>query len=345
MREMKFSTVALAVAVVALLMIAVYEASVIQNLQGENMELKELLSQLEQQVSELQEELETPSYPLAITDDLNRTIAIAEEPQRIVSLAPSNTEILFAIGAGDKVVGVTEYCDYPEEVVSRKSSGNLTVVGGFSDINVEVIISLDPDMVIAFGTLQVKAVEALEEQGIPVIVLNPCTVEDVLNDIKLVGKAVGMYKEAKHLVENLTQRIQVIQEKVANAPKVKVYYELWYDPLMSAGPGTFISDLIFMAGGENIFSDAKTQYPIVSAEEVIARNPDVIVLPDSYMMYYSISAEQVKSRPGWDAINAVKNNRIYFVDEDLLVRPGPRLIDGLEELAKIIHPELFSGIS
>ncbi|RLE51688.1 MAG: cobalamin-binding protein, partial [Candidatus Methanomethylicota archaeon] len=283
------------------------------------------------------------SYPLAVVDDFNRTIAIAEEPKRIVSLAPSNTEILYAIGAGDKLIGVTRYCDYPQEVIERKNTGDLAVVGGFSDVNIELIVSLKPDLVIAFGTLQVNVVKALEGHGIPVIALNPQDIEGVLKDIELVGKAVGLYKEAKQLVANLSSRIDLVQNKVASAPKVKVYYELWYDPLMSVGPGTFIHDLITIAGGENIFHDAKTQYPIISAEEVISRNPDVIILPDSYMAEYNITVDQVKNRPGWSAINAVKNDKIYFIDEDLLVRPGPRLVDGLEQLAKIIHPELFGA--
>ena len=336
---------ALSVIVIVLVVAVVYEASVIQSLQSENQQLKSMVAQLQEQVSQLQEELEKPHFPLAVVDDMGRTVAIAKEPERIVSLAPSNTEILFAIGVGDKVVGVTQYCDYPLEVVEKKESGELAVVGGFSDINVELVVSLNPDLVVAFGTLQMQAVQALEDQGITVIVLNPSTLDDVLNDILLLGKATDAYQEAKQLVANLSARIDAVKSKVADAPKVKVYYELWYDPLMSVGPGTFIHNLIVAAGGENIFADAQTPYPVVSAEDVIARNPEVIILPNSYMMYYSITKEQVKERPGWDAIDAVKNDKIFFIDENLLVRPGPRIVDGLEELAKIIHPELFGGTS
>ncbi len=150
-------------------------------------------------------------------------------------------------------------------------------------------------------------------------------------------------REARELVDQLEARVNSVVQKVSGLPKVRVYYELWFNPLMSVGPGTFIDSLITMAGGENIFHDAATQYPMISGEDVIARDPQVIILPDSYMTDYNVSIDQIISRPGWSAISAIKNNRIYFIDEDLLVRPGPRLVEGLEKLAMFIHPEAFKG--
>lgn len=281
-----------------------------------------------------------PEGSTAITDDFGRNVTVVKYPKRIVSMAPANTEILFALGLGDRVVGVTKYCDYPPRVKELVEEGKIAVIGGFSDPNIERVIALDPDLVLAAHSLQLKAMEQLEEKGVTVVGLDPKSLRDVLNDILLVGKITGKEAEAKALVESMERRIESVVSKVKEAQRrPRVYYEVWHDPLMSVGPGTWINELIGLAGGVNIFSDAKVPYPEVSSESIIARDPEIIVIKVGYMG--GVAKDEIKRRPGWEAIDAVRNDRIYEVDENILIRPGPRIVDGLETLARIIHPELF----
>jgi len=195
-------------------------------------------------------------------------------------------------------------------------------------------------VVFAAHTIQLKAAESLEDRGVPVILLDPKNVQDILDNILLVGKATGKEAEAKKLVEEMKKRIDYVISQTRNVTYTpKVYYEVWHDPLMSIGPGTWIHELIKLAGGSNIFSDAKVKYPKVSPESVIARNPEIIIIKHGYMG--GVAKDEIVKRPGWNAIDAVKNGKIYEVDENILIRPGPRIVEGLETLAKIIHPELF----
>lgn len=331
--------------VLALLaVIVIVEAFVIGYLAVSNSSLKSDLEQLQSNYEELLNEynqLMAERFPVTLVDDFGRVVTVSSEPTRIVSLAPSSTEILFALGLGDRVVGVTEYCDYPPEVVELKENGSIAVVGGYTTVDVEAVLQLQPDLVVASTSLQRDVVTTLEGYGLTVIALDPHDLSEMFADIILVGRATGKLVEAQQLVQQLESRVQAVVNKVKDLPKLKVYYELWYNPLMSVGPGTFIDSLITMAGGENIFSDASTQYPMVSSEDVIARNPDVIIVPDSYMASYNITVDEIASRSGWSSISAVANGRIYFIDEDIIVRPGPRLVDGLEQLAHLIHPEAF----
>ncbi|MEM2896093.1 MAG: cobalamin-binding protein [Candidatus Bathyarchaeia archaeon] len=284
------------------------------------------------------------SFPLWIVDDYGRNVTISSEPEKIVSLAPSNTEILFALGLGNNVVGVTSYCDYPPEVIEKVNNQEIAIIGGYIDPDVEKIIALDPDLVVADGeNVQGSVVETLEGYGFTVIGLDPKNVSQIIQDIILVGEATGKKLEAENLADELNQRIDEVVNKVEGIEhKPRVYYELWYDPLASIGPGTWIHELIGIAGGENIFSDAPTPYPLISPEAVIQRDPEIIVIPLGYMG--GAAKSEIKARPGWNSIEAVKNDRIHEIDESLVYRPGPRIVDGLEELAKIIHPELFIEI-
>jgi len=320
-------------------------------LSGLRSEYRELLLKYEELRSEYQglllkyEFATTVQYPLKLVDDASRVVVIKSEPRRIVSMAPSTTEILFALGLGDRVVGVTDYCNYPPEVNELKERGRLTVIGGYWEPDVEKIVALGPDLVIGYASvpLHLDVAERLESMNVTVLLLFPRYLNDVFDNIVLVGRACGKLREAQELVEQLRARVESVVERVRGLPKVKVYYELWFDPLMSAGPGTFIDELISLAGGENIFHDAQSPWPMVDSEQVIRRNPDVIVLPDTYMSDFNVSIEQVKSRPGWQVINAVKDDKIYLIEEDIISRPGPRLVDALETLAKYLHPEAFSA--
>ena len=347
----------LAVAVIVEAFVIGYLASANSQLVGELNELRaeyrELLSKYEELRGEYQgllskyELVTTMQYPLKLVDDANRVAVIKSEPLRIVSMSPSSTEILFALGLGDRVVGVTQYCNYPPQVSELKEKGKLTVIGGFWTPDVEKIAALRPDLVIGYSSVpsHVDVAKRLESMNVTVLLLFPRYLNDVFDNIVLIGKACGKLKEAQELVDQLRARVESVVEKVRGLPKVRVYLELWFDPLMSAGPGTFIDELIGLAGGENVFHDAKSPWPVVDSEQVVLRDPEVIVLPDSYMSDYNVSVEQVRSRPGWQAISAVKNNRIYLIDDDIILRPGPRLVDALELLTKYVHPEALRAVS
>ncbi|MBE3582362.1 MAG: cobalamin-binding protein [Thermoanaerobacteraceae bacterium] len=275
-------------------------------------------------------------YPLTVADDMGREITLKARPERLVSLSPGNTEILFALGLGEKVVGVDDYSDYPP------AAAQVPKVGGFSNPNVEKIVALKPDLVLATN-MHEQAVRRLEEVGIPVAVVSPKTVEGVLESIEWIGKMTGAGEGAARLVADLRGRMQRVEAVVKEIPREKrpwVYYEVYSDPLMTAGPQTLIGQLIELAGGRNIAYDAQTDYPEFSAEAIIERDPEVIIFPQWHGSE-SLTVEQVKSRRGWQEIRAVKDNRVFGVDANIVSRPGPRIVEALELLAQIIHPELF----
>jgi iron complex transport system substrate-binding protein len=285
-----------------------------------------------------------PTLPLTLTDDFGRNVVIPEIPERIVSLSPSNTEILFALGLGPKVIGVTKFCDYPPEVLQRVKEGDIAVIGGFVDPSIERIVALNPDLVLVATRLQEKVVNELEKMGLTVLALDPHNVGQILADIKLVGKACGKSEEAEKLANEMKQVIDFIFSKTKNVPnRPRVYYEVWYEPLYTIGPGTWQNELIEIAGGVNIFADAKQAYPIVSSEAVIQRDPEIIIVPVGYMG--GVKKEDFEKRPGWSAVSAVENDRIHEIDENLVIRPGPRIVRGLERLAGFIHPEIFGASS
>jgi iron complex transport system substrate-binding protein len=278
-----------------------------------------------------------------LVDDLGYSLTLTEPPERIVSLAPSNTEILFAVGAGDKVVGVTDFCNYPYDFAAWIEAGNMTSIGNYYGPSTEPIVALNPDLVLA-TTGSLEAAENLRELGYNVLVIEPTNLTYVLRDILLVGRATNNYNNAVTLESDISQRIDDVTSKAAVATtKPKVYHEVWNDPIMSAGPGTFIDELITLAGGQNIFDDAVSSWPTVSSEAIIDKNPDVMIFPDMYMgraNFYE-TVEAVKNRDGWDLISAVQNDKIYEINADIISRSGPRLADALEQMAKMIHPEIF----
>ena len=278
-----------------------------------------------------------------LVDDLGYSLNLTSPPERIVSLAPSNTEILFAVGAGDKVVGVTKFCSYPYNFTAWIEAGNMTSIGSYSDPTIEPIVALNPGLILA-SQRSLEATDSLRNLGYNVLVLDPSNVSDVLQDILLVGRATDRYSEAVSLESELRQRIDDISSQAADATFTpKVYNEIWAEPFMAAGPETFIDELITLAGGENIFHDATTRWPSVSSESIIEKNPDVMVFPDKYMgrEHFTETMEDITNRPGWDLISAVQNDAIYEINADIISRAGPRLADALETLAKMIHPEIF----
>jgi iron complex transport system substrate-binding protein len=277
-------------------------------------------------------------FPLTLTDDLGREVTLPAMPERVVSLAPSNTEILFAVGAGDQVIGVTQYCNYPSEARDREQ------IGGFSakTISVEKIVALEPDLVLAAGEIHQPVIEALDQLNVPVYSLDPNTLDDVFTGVELVGQLTGHEEEADQVVAEMKDRVESVAERVATVPKedrLSVYWEVFDEPRMTTGPSTFTGQLIELAGGVNIFADVSEAYPQISDEEVIGRNPAVVMGPDT--MGDKLTIETVAQRPGWDQVDAVQDGRIYLFDGDMVARSGPRLAQVLEVMAKALYPDLF----
>jgi iron complex transport system substrate-binding protein len=276
--------------------------------------------------------------PLKIADGLDREITLDEPAQRVVSLAPSNTEILFAIGAGEQVLARDEFSDFPTQASDLPSVG-----GGFGDYNLEAIVALQPDLVLAAEINTPEQVKALEDLGLTVFFLpNPTSLEEMYQNLVTVAMLTGHSDDADELVEDLRDRVTKVEEEIhTSVDRPAVFYELdATDPSApwTAGAGTFINTLIVMAGGENIATDLEGDYLQISVEELLVRDPQVILLGDAA---YGVSPESVKERIGWSNINALSNDRIYSFDDNLVSRPGPRLVDGLEQLAMLIHPEVY----
>ncbi len=278
---------------------------------------------------------EAKAFPVEIEDSFGNKVTIEEEPMKIVSLAPNNTEVLFALGLGDKVVGVTSYCDYPEEAKTKE------VVGDFQGNNLEKIIELEPDLVLIYGSGNEEENKVLNDAGIKVLGFMPETIESVMKDIETVGKAAGKSKEAAEIIQAMNNKKEEIINKVKGQEEVKVFYEIWHDPLMAAGKGSFMDELIALAGGKNIAEDAEGAYPQYDLEQLVERDPEIYLaaqdMPDK-------TVESIKARPGFDSISAIKNDRVYVFEgneANLVSRPGPRIIETLEVIAKAIHPELF----
>jgi len=281
---------------------------------------------------------EVPTEVMGMTyyDDAGREITLEATPQRIVSLAPSNTEILFAVGAGEQVVGRDEFSDYPAEAASIESIG-----GSFGEYNVEAIVALNPDLVLAAEINTPELIYQLEGLGLTVYYLgNPTTLEEMYGKLETVAGLTG--HDATELVDSLKARVAAVDEKIAPlSSRISVFYEIdASDPTKpwTYGPGTFGDLLIDRAGGFNIGNVASDPYPQLSLEQIVESNPSVIILGDSM---WGVIPESVLERPGWETIEAVKSNSIFPIDDNLISRPGPRLVDGLEQIAKLLRPGLF----
>jgi len=258
-------------------------------------------------------------------------------PERIVSLAPSITEILFELGLNKKIVGVTDFCNYPEEAKAKPR------IGGFFNPNLEAIVSLEPDLVIGISNLGNKSViKGLVSLDIQTLMVKSFMIDDILDSVLKIGKATGVMSRADDLVLDLRKRIEKIKDLIRGSKKVKVLFVFSYEPLIVAGKETFADELLSLAGGENIVRDIKGRYSRYSIEEVISKEPEVIIAtvhenPSSLLK----ESKNVRGWEKWKNLLAVKSGRIYVVSEDFYFRPGPRFILGLEKIAEILHPEVF----
>lgn len=270
-------------------------------------------------------------FPVSIKDGSGTNVTIPKEPQRIVSLIPSNTEIVFALGLGAKVVGVSDVDNYPEEVK------NLPKVGGM-EINVEKVLSLKPDLVLA-STTNGQVVNNLRKVGLNVLVVDANNLAQTYESFRLIGKATGTADAAEQLIEQMESVKKDITEKIASIPateRKKVWVEL--DPMLyTAGKETYIDEILTLAGGTNIIEEKG--WPQINQEEVISLNPDVILI--TYADYVKDAVSQVKNRAAWKDVTAVKTGQVYDIHPDLISRPGPRVMDGLKQIAQYLYPESF----
>lgn len=267
--------------------------------------------------------------PITVLDDAGRDVTLAAPPNRIVSAAPSATELAFAVGLGDELVAVDMFSNFPPEAKSKPS------IGSYVDPDLESIVGADPDLVLVTDVHLAELVPALEAREVPALVLNAKNLDGVYLDLLLLGRVSGEEDRAAEVVDELRERVAKVEQALAGAPLVRTFVEL--DPtLFTAGPGTFLDDLIRRAGGTNIAAGATTAYPQLSAEEVVRANPEVIILTDEVL---GVSPDAVRARQGWAEVSAVANDRIAVVDPDIVTRPGPRIVDALEQIAHILHPD------
>jgi iron complex transport system substrate-binding protein len=282
------------------------------------------------------------AFPMEITDGFGRRVVIARRPGRIVSLAPSLTETVFTVGNGARLAGVTRFCNFPAGAEA------LPKVGGFAarTISIEAIVALRPDIVLAGDEGQRPVVEALERLGIPVAAARVTDFETLFASIRLQGRLAGCEGETDALVAGLRARVEAVAQRAAEIPegrRARVYWEAFDEPLMSAGPRSLIGRQIALAGGVNIFGEAREPYPQVSGEAVVARNPQVILGSRILPGRPALTAGRLARRPGWAGIDAVREGRVFTLPDELVTRAGPRLVEGLELMARTIYPEWFGA--
>ena len=273
--------------------------------------------------------------PRTFVDDLGRKLYLAKAPTRIVSLAPSITEILYAIGLNDEIVGVTEFCDYPPEAKQKPKIG-------YAQPNIEAIVTLEPDLVLApRAFLRADLLAKLEQLKIPTFVVDPESFEEIPSRIQTVGRILNRSSAADGVAMAMRQRIAAIRGKMEAAARVRVLYVLNSQPLITVGPGSYLDQVINVAGGFNIASQTSVPYPHLNMEAVLKEDPEIIIFPIGKTEGIPLSEQQQWLR--WTSLSAVKQGRLHQIPADVLNRPGPRIVEGLEALARIIHPEAFTA--
>lgn len=277
------------------------------------------------------------SFPVTIKDASNEDVVIEEKPEKIISLIPSNTEIVYALGEGDAVVGVSDTDNYPEEVVNKEQ------VSSYTGINMEKVLALEPDIVLAHQsnlTMWETGIQQLRDNGITVLVVNDAQNFDaVYTSIEMIGKAIGRTTESEALINDMKTKLDELKTKAeAVTDKKKVFIEISGAPeIYASGKDSFINEMLEVIQAENAVQE--NGYPQMSEEAVIELNPDIILV--TYGAYVEDAPAQVMDRDGWQDVTAIKEKQVYEVNEDLVSRTGPRIVEGVEELAKSIYPEVF----
>ena len=292
-------------------------------------------SEVEVEKSAATEAPQPTEAPLVLVDGLEESIVFNSLPERIISMAPSNTELLFAIGAGAQIVGRDEYSDFPPEALEVSSIGST-----YGELNTEAIVAFEPDLVLVAAITPIEQIEALKDLGLRVFqVPNPVSFDDLFVIIADLGLMTGHQEEAAELVNSLEGRISMVEQAVQDAPTVRVFYEVdGTDPTApwTTGSGTFQQLLIEMAHGENIAADI-TGWGSMNLEQIVERDPEVIIFAEG--PWVPTTSESLEERSGWDGISAVVNGRVHGVDTNWVDRPGPRLVDALERFAEVIQPD------
>ena len=273
--------------------------------------------------------VKTAAFPVTITDDASRTVTIDAEPKRIVSLAPANTEIVYSLGIIDRLVGVTTWDDYPAQVK------DIAKVGDFTTPNIEAIAGAQPDVILLTGGVQADVLSKLEAVGAKVIVIDPQDLSGVFRAIETVGRATGTSDKAEEVSTKMTADLAEITAKLKGVTPTSAFIEIGWNPLFTAGPGTLLDDLMTTAGGANVVKEKG--YVGYSVEQLVTDQPDVYLGTLSSI----VDAKTLAKRPGYSAISAVKSGRAFSLDDNLVSRPGPRVVEGVREIAAALHPDLF----
>lgn len=277
--------------------------------------------------------LPAASQALTVVDQTGRSLSLPTSPARIVSLVPSVTEILFAIGAGDVLVGVTDFCDYPPEA-RRKAH-----VGDMLNPNLEALVTLKPDLVVATRSgNREETFDQIRRLGIAVYLVDPVSVADVVRLVAALGDVTGRHHGARAVAAEFERRVAAVRERVAGLPRPRVLYVLWPEPLIVPGKGALVSELIALAGGESVTADQGPGYPRMSLEAAVGRAPEVIILARHGA---GTGPADLREWQRLESLPAIRSGRLYAADGNLLHRYGPRVADGLEILARLIHPEAF----
>ncbi len=271
-----------------------------------------------------------------VTDEVGRKVQIPREVNRVVSLAPNLTEIVFALRDGDHLVGDTDYCDFPAEAVRKPH------VGGPVNPNLEEIVSLKPDLVLATKSINRReTVDALERIGLPVYVTDPHSVEEMIASVEHLGSALGTEKTAGMLAEDLRLRLADLDRRLAGTAPRRVLFIVWTDPLISVGRDTFIADALRRAGGRSVV-ETKAEWPHVSVEEIVRLQPDVLVFASAHAGNTQRDIDALRTRPGWENLAAMQHGNVVVIS-DAINRPAPRMVDAIERLARALHPEVFAS--
>jgi iron complex transport system substrate-binding protein len=263
-----------------------------------------------------------------VNDELGRTVEVPDHPHRVVCLIPNVADIVYSLGAGADVVAISDFTKYPKEALDKPS------IGLPLNPSMETIVALHADL--ALGTGDLKTLEfagQLERLGIPVFMVDPHGIEGIYASILSIGSALNREPDAKTLVARLRTRVDTVKARVSGKPRVRVFMAIWYDPVMTIGKCAFISELIEAAGARSVTDDIAQEWPEVSIETVVSRQPDALLFASGS----GITPEELKARPGWEDLKAVREGRIYYID-DRVQYPSPIAFDAVEDLAKQFHP-------
>jgi iron complex transport system substrate-binding protein len=263
-----------------------------------------------------------------VKDELGRSVELPDHPHRVVCLVPSVVDIVYALGAGEDVVAISDFTKYPKEALQKPS------IGLPLNPSIEAIIALHPDLVLGSGDMNtLESAGHLQRLSIPVFMVDPHGIEGIYGSILSLGGALNRETDAHTLVARLRTRVDAVKARVAGQPKVRVFMAIWYDPVMTIGKRAFISELIEAAGGRSVTDDIAQEWPEVSLETIVSRQPDALLL----MRGSNITPEELKTRPGWEHLSAVQQGRVFYTDGRIQY-PSPIAFDVLEDLAKQFHP-------